>query len=221
MKSILFYITSILIIFIIGFETSAQELKSVSGVVTSFKQIPLKKVKVNALKSKEIVFTDSIGWFVIHSFEKDILTVSASGFREKKIRVGKQNKFLIDLPFIDNVTNFNDAINNGHISESTLQQAIQTYQVKNVKDYSKYSSIYELIESEIYDVTVKGNVVYNKEVRSLNSNPQVLYVVDSKIVSDISFVNPTYVKTIEFIDDVGATMYGAMGANGVLKIFLK
>lgn len=46
-------------------------------------------------------------------------------------------------------------------------------------------------------------------------------MVDNKIVSDISFVNPTYVKTIEFIDDVGATMYGLSGANGVLKITLK
>lgn len=221
MKSKLFYIISLLIIFIIGFEARAQEIKSVSGIVTSFKKIPLKKVKVNALKSGKIVFTDSIGWFVIQSFKKDVLIVSASGFKERKIRVGKQNSYTIDLPFIDNVTNFNDATNNGHISEATLQKAIQSNQLKNVKDYSKYNSIYDLIASEIYDVTVKGNVVYNKEVRSLNSNPQVLYVVDNKIVSDISFVNPTYIKAIEFIDDVGATMYGLSGANGVLKITLK
>ena len=126
MKSKLLYLISVLIIFNIGFEASAQEKKTVSGIVTSFKKIPLKKVKVNALKSREIVFTDSIGWFVIQSFKKDVLIVSASGFRERKIRVGKQNSYTIDLPFIDNVKNFNDAINNGHISEATLQQTIQS-----------------------------------------------------------------------------------------------
>jgi len=221
MKSKLFYIISILIIFIIEFEASAQEIKSVSGIVTTFKQIPLKKVKVIALKSREIAFTDSVGWFVVQSFKKDVLTVSASGFREKKIRLGKQNRYTIDLFFVDNVTNFNDAINNGHISEATLKQAINSNQLRNGKNYSKYNSIYELIGSEIYDVSVKGTSVYNKAVRSFDSNPQVLYVVDDKIVSDISYVNPTYVKTIEFIDDVGAVMYGSKGANGVIKIGLK
>jgi hypothetical protein len=221
MKSTLFIIISTLILFTIVFETAAQEIKSVSGIVTSFSHIPLKKVKITALKSGEIAFTDSVGWFVIRSLEKDVLTVSASGFREKKIRVGKQNSYTIDLTFVDNVTNFNNAINNGHIAEATLKQAINSKQLKNKKDYSKYNSIYELIGSEIYDVTVRGNVVYNKAVRSFDSNPQVLYVVDDKIVTDISSVNPTYVKTIEFIDDVGTVMYGSKGANGVIKIGLK
>jgi len=49
----------------------------------------------------------------------------------------------------------------------------------------------------------------------------VLLVVDEKIVRDISYVNPNYVKSIEFVEDVGATMYGSMAANGVLKITLK
>ena len=47
------------------------------------------------------------------------------------------------------------------------------------------------------------------------------FVVDDKIVSDISYIDTEYVKSIELIDDVGTTMYGAMGANGVLKITLK
>ena len=55
----------------------------------------------------------------------------------------------------------------------------------------------------------------------MNLNPQVLYVVNEKIVPDISYINPTYVKSIEFIDDVGATLYGVQGGNGVLKITLK
>ncbi|MBK7134606.1 MAG: hypothetical protein IPH69_17855 [Bacteroidales bacterium] len=33
--------------------------------------------------------------------------------------------------------------------------------------------------------------------------------VDEKITSDISYVNPTYVKSIEFVDDVSATMHGS------------
>ena len=147
--------------------------------------------------------------------------VSASGFENRKIKTGKENTYVIDLLYKDNATNFNDAVRNGHISEDALMKAIETAKSKNVKDYSKYVSIWELISSEIYSVRVAGNVVYNKKIKSFDSNPKVLYVVDDKIVPDISFVTPNYVKSIEFIDDVGATMYGSMGGNGVLKITLK
>lgn len=221
MKSTLFIIISILILLTNVFEAEAQEIKPVSGIVTTSSQFPLNKAKVLALRSGDIAYTDFVGKFVIKSFEKDVLTVSASGFREKKIRVGKQNNYTIDLILIDNETSYNDAVNNGHITETAIKEAINSNQLKNVKDYSKYNSIYELIGSEIYDVSVKGTSVYNKAVRSFDSNPQVLYVVDEKIVTDISYVIPTYVKTIEFIDDVGAVMYGSKGANGVIKIGLK
>ena len=221
MKSKLISIFSMFVVLIIGFEAVAQVTKPVSGIVTTFKQIPLNKVKVIAVKSGKVAYTDSKGWFVLESFEKDILNVSASGFEDRKIRVGKQNIYTIDLLYKDNVDNFNNAISNGHITENALRQAINTEKLKNVKDYSTYNSIYELISSEIYEVSVKGNTVYNKKIRSLNSNPQVLYVVDGKVVSDISFVMPAYISKIEFIDDVGATMWGVQGANGVLKITLK
>ncbi len=221
MKTKLFTTISILIILLIGFEVKAQEKKPVSGIVTTFHQVPLNKVKVSALKSGEIAYTDSFGRFTIQSYKKDVLTATASGFDDRKIRVGKQNIYIIDLLYENNVTNFNDAVNNGHITETAIKEAINSNQLKNGKDYSKYNSIYELIGSEIYDVSVKGTSVYNKAVRSFDSNPQVLYVVDEKIVTDISYVIPTYVKTIEFIDDVGAVMYGSKGANGVIKIGLK
>ena len=72
-----------------------------------------------------------------------------------------------------------------------------------------------LISSEIYDLRVTGSIVLNKKNTSLNSNPQVLYVVDGKVVADISFVAPADVKTIEFVDDVSTAMWGMQGANGV------
>jgi len=212
---------SIFLLLISSLEAKTQENKSVTGIVTCFKNFPLNKVKITSSKSDEAVYTDSDGKFSVQSFEKDVLNISAEGFENKKIKVGKENTYVIDLQYKDNVTNFNAAVSNGHIPEDALRQAINSAKLKNVKDYSHYSSIYELISNEIYSVRVANNVVYNKKVKSFDSNPKVLYVVDDKIVTDISFVNPLYVKSVEFVDDVGATMYGSMGGNGVLKITLK
>lgn len=193
----------------------------VSGTVTFFKSIPLNKVKILALNSGESTYSDSLGRFNLNCLKKDALIISASGFEKKNLKVGKQDTYIINLAYKNNPTNFHEAVNNGHISENVLLKAINLGQQKKGKDYSTYSSIFELISSEIYDVRVTGSIVYNKKINSFNSNPQVLYVVDGKVVSDISFVAPADVKIIEFVDDVGATMWGMQGANGVLKITLK
>lgn len=221
MKTKLYFILSILLLLVFGIESRSQDKITVYGTVTFFKSIPLNKVKILALNSGESTYTDSLGRFNLNCLMKDALIISASGFEKKNVKVGKQDRYIINLTYKNNPTNFHDAVSNGHISENVLLQAINSGQQKKGKDYSTYSSIFELISSEIYDVRVTGSIVYNKKINSFNSNPQVLYVVDRKVVSDISFVAPADVKTIEFVDDVGATIWGMQGANGVLKIALK
>jgi TonB-dependent starch-binding outer membrane protein SusC len=221
MKTNISIIVLSLISILSGAALNAQDLQSVSGVVTSFNTIPLKQVTIISLKAGESVFTDSSGRFSVKCFRKDVLKVSASGFIEKKQKVKTGLVYKINLGYNDNLQNFNDAISHGHISENVLKNAVVENEKKNVKDYSKYNSIYDAIASEIYNVRVKGNSIVNTKVRSFDRSPGVLLVVDEKIVSDISYIDPHYVKSIEFVDDVGATMYGSMGANGVLKIKLK
>jgi len=221
MKAKLYFILSILLLLVFGIESKSQDKIAVSGTVTFFKSVPLNKVKVLALNSGESTYTDSLGRFNLNCVKKDVLIISASGFEKRKVKIGRQNTYVVNLAYENNPTNFKDAVSNGHISENELQQAVISGRQKKGKDYSTYSSIFELISSEIYDVRVTGSIVYNKKILSLNSNPQVLYVVDGKVVANISFVAPADVKTIEFVDDVSTTMWGMQGANGVLKITLK
>jgi hypothetical protein len=221
MKSKLSLLFAAIAFMLTGALTLAQETKTVNGIVTVFKQYPLNKVTVFASGTGKTILTDSIGRFSIVCSVKDVLKVSASGFQTRSIKTGKQTVLQIDLLFEDNAGDFNAAVTGGHISEKTLKYAIDEDLKKSGKDYSKYNSIYELISSEVYQVAVKGNVVYNKSIRSMDSNPQIIFDVDGKIMTDISYISPNYVKSLEFIDDVGATMYGSKGANGVLKITLK
>lgn len=220
MKLKLAIIISVLIMIIHG-SGAAQEIKYISGIVTTFRDIPLNNVKVTALKSKEITLTDSLGLFALRCREKDVLIVTASGFFKKEIRVKKQNRYTIDLIFNNSETGFNDAVKNGHIAKDVLQKAISLKTLQREKDYSMYTDIYELIKNEIYNVRVDGTSVLTTKVLSLYVSPQVLYVVDDMIVSDISFINPVNVKTINYIDGVDASYYGSRGANGIIKITLK
>jgi hypothetical protein len=220
MKLKLAIIISALIMIIHG-SGAAQENKYISGIVTTFRNIPLNNVKVSALKSKEITLTDSLGLFALRCQEKDVLIVTASGFFTKETRVKKQNRYSIDLIFKNSETSFNDAVKNGHIAKDVLQKAISLKPLQREKDYSKYRDIYDLIKNEIFNVRVDGTSVLTTKGLSLYASPQVLYVVDDMIVSDISFIKPFNVKTIEYIDDADASSYGSRGANGILKITLK
>jgi len=211
----------VLISLLTAASVTAQDLRSVTGVVTSFKTIPLRNVTIRALKSGETVTTDTSGTFAIQCFKTDVLRVIASGFVSKKQKVKAESIYKIDLAYTDNAENFNKAVGNGHIDEKVLREALFSSENKTVKDYSKYKSIYDAIASEIYNVRVNGNIIVNTKQKSFDRTPEVLLVVDDKIVSDISFINTEYVKSIEFVDDVSTSLYGAMGANGVLKIRLK
>lgn len=221
MRKIILPAAIILISHLAILELTAQVTREVSGIVTSFQSVPLNNARVYAANSKNTQFTDSTGMFRINCLKKDKLKINASGFTERRVKSGKKTFYQIDLKYEFSEASFNMAVNNKHIKPEVLQKLIAETRLKNMKDYSNYKSIYELIDAEVYQVRVDGASVYNNKVKSMNSNPLVLYVVDGKIVTDISYINPTYVKSIEFIEDANTTMYGAQGANGVLKIYLK
>lgn len=217
-KSLLF----VLLGFLISIPLIGQESVTVSGVVTSFNSIPLKHATVKSMKAGHIVQTDSLGRFMVQCLNRDRLFISASGFDSKRIRIKKNNDPLkIDLVYSNDDTSFDHAIQNNHISAEVLQEAIETQPMKGQKDYSIYSSIYELIDNEIHNVTVSGRSVTTTKIQSIEMSSQVLFVVDEVMVGDISSITPLNVKSIRFVDGVAASMYGAKGANGIIEITLK
>jgi hypothetical protein len=139
----------------------------------------------------------------------------------KKVKIKKLQSLSIDLVYSNKENSFSDALENNHISREDLQKGIETNSLKGVKDYSKYKNIYEIIKNEIINVKVIGTAVLTTKVISFNASPQVLYVVDDMIVTDISYVLPSEVKTIQYLEGVSTSLYGSRGANGVVKITLK
>jgi len=210
-----------IVLLLTGMGVSGQDLQSVSGSVTAFHSYPLNNVMVISRKSGETAVTGPDGNFSVKSSRGDVLIINASGFRSKKIKVKNERQYKIDLAYANNEKNFELATKDGHISPQLLRDGLagKTSQIKH--DFSGYGSIYDLVGSEVYNVRVRGNTILSTKLRSLDQADPVLLVVDNRIVSDISFVDPSWVKSIELIDDVRSTMYGSMGANGILRITLK
>jgi hypothetical protein len=165
--------------------------------------------------------SDSFGRFSLDCASKDILIFTAAGFLERKVRVKEFKQITINLKYAFTEKSFDDALENNHISERALENALNGYHNKGQKDYSNYTSIYNIIQNEFTNLKVVGTEVHTVRTTSFYLSQQVLYVVDGMIVSDISYISPIEVVKIEFIDDASAAEYGMRGANGVLKITLK
>ena len=183
--------------------------------------IPLKNVEITTSKTDQITHTDSLGLFSISCSENDRLLFSAAGFDVEKVKFKDLKKPTIDLIYSNESNSFAEATKNGHISEEVLKSALTKYPLKGEKDYSRYNNIYDLIDTEIFNVNVNGNVVTTQKRTSFTASQEVLYVVDGRIVSDISFVVPINVKSIRYVDGPQAAIYGSRGANGAIEIKLR
>ena len=211
------------IIVAIGLSGSVKGQNStvISGIVTTYNIFPLNKVLIKSLNTGATEQSDSLGHFTINCAMKDILLFSASGFDDKSIKIRKSENMSINLVYSNKQTSFNDAVRENHITAENLQKGINRDGLTGGKDYSKYTNIFQLINSEIFNVKVVGTAVYGKKVQSFSLTSQVMYIVDDMVVADISTILPSEVKTIKFVDGVGASLYGSSAANGVILIYLK
>lgn len=63
-------------------------------------------------------------------------------------------------------------------------------------------------------VEVNGNNIVVRGVSSFGSSAP-LFIIDDSYVTDISFIPPVEIKSIELLKGEDTTLYGSRGANGV------
>lgn len=109
----------------------------------------------------------------------------------------------------------------GNVLKKNVAYSVSKLDLENEKGNAAFSTIFEMIKSRVPGVRVTGNRVIIRGVKTLNSGTDPLFVVDGSVVSDISFIPPNEVKSINVLKDASASIYGARGANGVILITLK
>ncbi len=107
------------------------------------------------------------------------------------------------------------------INRDVLKMALLEEHLKGKKDFSRFSSIYDLIRNEIYNVNVNGTQITTKHVTTINAGTEVLLVVNGAVVNNISYINPNDVESIRYVHNNEATKYGVRGSNGAIEIVLK
>ena len=98
-----------------------------------------------------------------------------------------------------------------------------TTSVSNVKvrkeDAQTYSNMYDYLRGRVPGVQVTSdNRIIIRGIGTNSGNTDPLILVDGVEMSDLSSLDPQFVKSVDVIKDGSSAMYGMQGANGVIII---
>ena len=98
-----------------------------------------------------------------------------------------------------------------------------TTAVSNVKvrrnEAQTYSNIYDYLRGRVPGVQVTSdNRIIIRGIGTNSNNTDPLILVDGVETTDISTLDPIYVKSVDVIKDGSSAIYGMQGANGVIII---
>ena len=205
---------------------SFAQTRVVKGKLTTFNQYPVQNVEVASKKAQSTVMTDSLGQFELVCNEKAVIMIKAKVFQALNKKVDAEDDFVsANLIFRDTPKNREIATGLGYITHEQLTFALAHLADEN-NDFCNYNNVFDLIKGKFPGVTVKNNSMGSEGIfvrgdKSIYGDNEAIYVIDGVRVSDISYINPCEMSTIDILKDGGAALYGAQAANGVVVIETK
>lgn len=195
----------------------------IHGRVFTFDSIPLIDANVKVKSTKQVVKTDTTGWFTVAVNQGDKIIFSAKGFNTEKVRLDDKIKaIVVNLRLKPGQRNREYAIGYGHVSDANKLNAVESLNNDDV-DFSQYSNIYDLIRGRFAGVQIVNGEIIIRGVNSINSSSAALIVLDGVPVSEsmLNSIPPVQVKSVNVIKDGSSAIYGSRGANGVIIIETK
>lgn len=112
----------------------------------------------------------------------------------------------------------------GYVKKKNLTTSVSKVEVTDIQ-IKGYTSIGDYLKGRVAGLQVmkvgNGYKYLIRGISSLNAPTDPLFIVDGVEVSDIDFVSPNDVATVEVLKDASASIYGNRGACGVIIITTK
>jgi TonB-dependent SusC/RagA subfamily outer membrane receptor len=199
------------------------QLKTVTGKITTFRELPVQNASIAVTSNNQTVLSDSLGQFSVECSETDQLIISAEGFIKRKVKIKKETKYaLVDLDLLRQDDAKDIAVGYGHVKDKDKLYAMSDKNESNF-DFSKYSTIYEVLSVNFPGVQVYNNEIIIRSSASFTVNTSALLVVDGREVTKSYFgsIVPSDIAQINILKDASASVYGSRGANGVVLVETK
>lgn len=172
--------------------------------------------------------TDLDGNFSLQAKAGDVLLISYMGYKSQEVKATASPMRITLKPdnvMLEEVV----AVGYGTMKKSDLTSAITSVSADELLK-APVSGLDQALQGRAAGVTVTTNsgqpgeaaTIRIRGIGSAMGGNQPLYVVDGVITSDISFVAPSDIASMEILKDASAAaIYGSRGANGVILITTK
>lgn len=196
--------------------------KNLTGKVVDFNNKPVANAKIflDSIDSK--VLTNKEGYFEILIPIK-ASTVNVYSDEYGLISTKFNNKDLMNFTFLE--ADKSKKIKKGSeisiVYSKTDEKyvAVQSNSKNATSNKRIYNTIYDMIKGKLAGVQVsKDNHITIRGFSSVANNGQPLFVVDGNIVSNIDYLTPNNVKSMEALKGAEASIYGSRGSNGAIVI---
>jgi TonB-dependent starch-binding outer membrane protein SusC len=202
--------------------------KTVQGVVTDVAGLPLPGVSVLEQGTKNSASTGFDGKFTLNNVASGSkLVFTFIGMNAKTVVFTGQASVNVMLAAATEELKAVVVVAYGSQKRATVTGAISTVSAKDIAAIPVTNAA-QALQGRAAGVTVTNGggpgelPVVNIRGLSTFGNTQPVYVVDGAIVGNLSGVNPSDIDNISVLKDAStASLYGAIGANGVIIVTTK
>lgn len=209
--------------------SSTQQMKNVEGKVTDSSGGLLPGVSVVIKGTTSGTITDSNGKFTLSNVPANaILIFSFVGMKTQEIKV--ENKSSINVSMADEAIGLEEvvAVGYGVQKKSNITGSIASVTSGDLQNRAT-ENVGKTLQGKVSGVQVLSlsgapgsAVTFRIRGYSNNSSSDPLYIVDGLKVTDISYLDPGNIASIEILKDAAsAAIYGAEAGNGVVLISTK
>lgn len=204
------------------FLTLAQD-RRVTGKVTGLDGQGIPGVSVLLKGTQTGVSTDANGGFAINlKSGKDVLLISAIGYKSTEVKVGSQSS--VEVKLSEDVSALDEVIVTGYATTNKKEStaAISTVKAKDLL-VTPSGNVEQQLQGRVSGVTLITNgqpgtssIIRVRGFGALGGN-QPLYIVDGVPAESTDFLSPNDIESTTVLKDAAAaSIYGARAANGVI-----
>ncbi|MDO5607059.1 MAG: TonB-dependent receptor [Capnocytophaga sp.] len=219
------------IVLFVGLAAFAQE-RTITGRVTSQDGSPLAGVNIVVRGTQIGTSTDFEGFYRLAAVRQgDVLEFSYVGYITQTHRLAEMGgNNTLDVSMAEDAQQLDDVVVVGYGTQrrsdvtgavaSVNYEELATQPVNNISDALKG----RIAGVQVFSNSGAPGGSISVRVRGIGTvnNADPLYVVDGIPTSDINFLNPNDIASIEVLKDASASaIYGSRGANGVVIVSTK
>lgn len=202
---------------------------TVTGVVTDASGEPLIGASVIEKGTKKGVATDIDGNFSLSAPADGELEISYVGYKTATVNIGGRTN--IDIVLQDDSAVLDEVVVVGYGTQKkeSLTGAVSVVDSKMLSDKGALSNHAQALQGQVPGVFITRNSSapgaesWNMKLRgSFSKNNQAaLVIIDGVESEDFGNLNPNDIKSINFLKDASAAIYGSKAAGGVIIVQTK